>query len=144
MCSSSSSAFCEVRFMAQFFCQFWEEAEQWGDLFWHIHVEEAERMNRKMLCFRGGSPQAYKRLKDKLFQAQLDMPKYHRRSCWWNRSSPAGNIGDHSRKPKNDSKNLLPDLTPSGANFMIYKARGDIQTDQSWLSIQCCYSVSGT
>ena len=83
-----------------------------------------------MVYFRDGSPQAHERVKAKLFQARLDMPKYHRRSCWWNSSNPAGNTGNHSRK-SSDSKNLLPDLTPGGPDFMICKARGDGQTEQA-------------
>lgn len=100
-------------FIAQFFCQFWEEAVQRRGLFWHIHTEEAEIMNRKMLCFRVGPPQAHKRLKAKLFQARLDMPKYHRRSCWWNSSSPAGNTGDHSRKLRMIPKTFFLILLPA-------------------------------
>lgn len=65
-----------------------------------------------MLCFRDGSPQAHKRAKAKLFQARLDMPDYHRRSCWWSSSSPAGNIGNHSRKSRVIPKTFFLILFP--------------------------------
>jgi len=54
-----------------------------------MHIDEAE-------SFRDRSPQPHKRVKAKLLQTRLDMPKCHRSSCWWNSSSTAGNIGNHN------------------------------------------------
>jgi len=77
-----------------------------------MHIEEAGSLNRKTFFFRDGSPQSLKRVKAKLFQARLDMPKYHRRSCWWISSSPAGNTGNHSRKSRVIPKTFFLILLP--------------------------------